>query len=339
MKKLLYKIKAVFKGNWKALFKSIDIVHKKSGKSKFIIFFDMFWCLIKYGAGHNDYKAFAFWDLNSKQRDTYLTRFRNKKIIEMLNDGDKSEYFNNKAIFNDKFKDYIKRDALDIKKVSLKEFESFIQKHPVVFCKPYDGDSGKGIEKLDVKDFKNAVYMYNYIKEKNIMVVEEAIKQHKDMAKVNPNAVNCMRLVTVVNGDNVDVLYAVVKFGTTNDYVDNMGRGGSVSGPVDLECGKIMYDLKDMYGKVFSEHPATKVKFKGYKIPKFKEAVKLVKEAAMVIPEVRQVGWDVCISENGPMIVEGNNWTDYMFWQLPEHNSRKEGLMPYYRKILPNMKF
>ena len=338
MKKLIYKLKAVFKGNWKAMFKTIKYASEKSGKNSVFIFFDVLWCLIKYGAGHNDYRVFAFWDLNSKQRDTYLTRFRNKKIIEALNDSNFSEYFNNKATFNEKFKDYLNREALDIKKVSLKEFESFVKKHPIVFCKPYDGDSGKGIEKLDVKDFRSAAYMYNYIKEKNIGVVEEAIIQHKDMAKVNPHAVNCMRLVTVLNGDKVDVLYGVVKFGTTTDYVDNMGRGGSVSGPIDLKTGKVMFDLKDMYGKVMSEHPETKIKFKGYKIPRFKEAVKLVENAAKVVPEVRQVGWDICISEKGPAIVEGNNWTDYMFWQLPEHNKKKEGLMPYYRKILPNLK-
>lgn len=338
MSKLKYKVNAILNGNFKSLNKTIKFVHKKTKKLSVFIFFDIFWCLIRYGAGHNDYKVFAFYELNAKQRDTYLTRFRNKKIIEALNNSEYSELFDNKALFNKKFKDYINRDACDIKDLSLKEFEKFVNKHEVIFCKPYNGDSGKGIEKLSVKDFKSPAYMYDHIKEKGIGVLEETVVQHKDMAKVNPNAVNCMRLVTVLNGKDVDVLYGVIKFGTTKDYVDNMGRGGSISGPIDLKTGKILYDLKSAKGDVFKEHPTSKIKLAGYKIPRFNDAIKLVKEAAKVVPQVRQVGWDVCISEKGPCIIEGNNWTDYMFWQLPEHTKDKQGLMPYYRKILPNLK-
>ena len=334
MNKILYKFRAIFKGNYKAFNKTIKEVHDKTNKSKISLFFDIMWCLIRYGAGHNDYRVFAFYNLNSKERDTYLTRFRNKKIIDILNDSKYSDYFDNKATFNKKFKDYLNRDAYDIKDLDLKGFEDAVKKHPVLFCKPYNGDSGKGIEKLDIKDFKSAAFMKKYIEEKNIGVLEELVIQDKRMAKVNPNAVNCMRLVTVLNGETVDLLYGVVKFGTTTDYVDNMGRGGSVSGPIDIKTGKVLYDLKDMHGKVFSEHPTSHIKFIGFQIPMFKEAVKLVKEAAKVIPEVRQVGWDVAITEKGPAIIEGNNWTDYMFSQLPEHTKNKVGLMPYYRNIL-----
>ena len=74
------------------------------------------------------------------------------------------------------------------------------------------------------------------------------------------------------------------------------------------------------------------------KIPLFDDAIELVKKAALVIPEIRQIGWDVCISENGPAIIEGNDWSDYMFWQLPEQTPDKIGLMPYYRKLLPELK-
>lgn len=334
MSKIMYKVKAITKGNYKAFNKTIKEVHNKTNKPTVLIFFDVVWCLLRYGAGHNDYRVFAFYDLNSKQRDTYLTRFRNKKIIDELNDSSYSEYFDNKAVFNKKFKKYLNRDAYDIKDLDLKEFEEVVKKHPILFCKPYNGDSGRGIERLNVGDFKSPAFMKKYIEEKNIGVLEEVLIQDKKMAKVNPNAVNCMRLVTVLNGDDVDLLYGVVKFGITTDYVDNMGRGGSASGPIDIKTGKVLYDLKDMHGKVFSEHPTSHIKFIGFQIPKFKEAVALVKEAAKEIPEVRQVGWDVAITEKGPAIVEGNNWTDYMFSQLPEHTKDKVGLMPYYRKIL-----
>lgn len=69
---------------YKSFFETINTVHKITKKPKIIIFFDIVHCAIKYGAGHNDYKIFEFYNMDSKSRDTYLTRIRNKKIIEHL---------------------------------------------------------------------------------------------------------------------------------------------------------------------------------------------------------------------------------------------------------------
>lgn len=332
-----YKLRAIFRGNWKALFDTVKSVSKKTKRSKIVIFFDIMWCLVRFGAGHNDYREFEFYNLTNKQRNTYVTRFRSKKIHTLLNNPEYSDYFDNKAIFNEKFKKYLNRETLDIEKTSLKDFEKFAKKHKVMFCKPYRGDSGKGIEKLNVKDFKSIEEMYNYIKEKQIGDVEEQIIQHKEMAKVNNYAVNCIRVVTILCNDEVEIVGAIVKFGQSTDYVDNQGRGQCVSGPVDLETGKIIYDLKDVNGKVFKEHPRSKVKYVGFEIPMFKEVIELAKKAAKVVPEVKQVGWDICVTENGPAIVEGNNWNDYLFFQQPEHNPEKVGLMPFYKKTLEKM--
>lgn len=335
---MLYRLKAIFKGNWKSFFKTINIVKEKTNKNKILIFFDILWCLVRYGAGHNDYKTFGFYDLTNKQRNTYITRFRSKKIITTLNDPAYSDYFDNKALFNEKFKEFLNRDTIDIEKVTLKEFEKFIKKHNTIFCKPYRGDSGKGIEKINTKDYVSTKELYDHIKENKIGVVEEAIIQHKDMEKVNSYAVNCIRVVTIIVNKKTYIVGAIVKFGTSKDYVDNMGRGMSVSGPVDLETGKILYDLRDMYGNVSSTHPRSKIKYQGYKIPMFKEVIDLAINASKVIPQVGQVGWDICVSEKGPCIVEGNNWNDYMFFQLPEHNPNKIGLMPFYNDIMSKIK-
>lgn len=333
-----YKLKMIFGMRYKSFFETIDTVHKITKKPKTIIFFDIVHCAIKYGAGHNDYKIFEFYNMDSKSRDTYLTRIRNKKIIEHLNDKDYRDIIDDKSIFNEKFKKYLKRDVADIEKLSLEEFNEFINKNKTIFCKPYKGGSGRGIEKLSLSDFKNEEEMYNYIKDKKIEVLEAVVKQHEEMAKVNPYCVNCMRLVTVVKENKeVEVVYGVVKFGCSKDYVDNMGFG-AVSAPIDLETGIISADAQTCKGEVFEKHPVSNIKFKGFQIPLFKEAKEMVKEAALVVPQVRQIGWDICIGQDGPIIIEGNDWTDYMFWQLPAQTPNKIGLMPYYRKLLPELK-
>ena len=48
----------------------------------------------------------------------------------------------------------------------------------------------------------------------------------------------------------------------------------------------------------------------GREIPLWKEAMAMVKRAAEMIPSVKYIGWDVAISENGPLFIEGNHDPD-----------------------------
>ena len=64
----------------------IDVVHQKCGQNNVRTFFDMLWCAVRYGAGYYDYTMFGFYDMTGAQRDTYLTRVRNKKVSNIMND-------------------------------------------------------------------------------------------------------------------------------------------------------------------------------------------------------------------------------------------------------------
>ena len=59
-------------------------------------------CALKYGAAFYDYQEFEFYNLNSKQRKTYLTRSINNKIVKAYNNKDFWYIFNDKFIFNEK---------------------------------------------------------------------------------------------------------------------------------------------------------------------------------------------------------------------------------------------
>ena len=51
MSKLKYLIRRIAEMNYKQMFEKIDEVHKKSGKCKLFIFFDMVYCGLVYQAG------------------------------------------------------------------------------------------------------------------------------------------------------------------------------------------------------------------------------------------------------------------------------------------------
>ena len=338
MNKVKYIFRIIKGSSFKRLFKVMNDIHKKTGKNRFIMFFDIMYCFIKYGAGYNDYNIFAFYNMNGKQRSTYVTRVINKKIISMCNDPKYAYIFNDKSAFNERFKDYLKREFLNVSKMNENEFTKFIKNKDVIFAKPNDGESGKGIERLEKKNFKTIKEMYKYIKDPihRFGVIEEEIKQHKDMAKLHPSSINALRIVTIVVDGVPHCVYVSCKMGNKGKFLDNLENDGLFC-PVDKETGKIFAIAHTSKLITYEEHPITKVKFVGYKIPYVQEAIDLALKAALEVKEMRYIGWDVAITPTGPVIIEGNDYPGYDFWQQPEHTPDKIGLLPYYKNLLPKL--
>ncbi len=320
----------------KKMFDVIDRIHEKTGKSKAYLFFDIVNCAVRYGAGYYDYLIFAFYDMNKEQRKTYVTRVINKKLISMMNDDNYSYVFDSKNVFNKRFQRYLKRDYLDVETATAEQFHEFIQNKEIVFAKPNTGVSGWGIEKLKVSDFENEDKMFSYIKEKDFGVLEEQLVQHEVLSKLYPLSINSLRIVTIVVNREAHVVYVTAKMGSDGKFVDNLESGGLCC-PVDVKTGKIYGVAHTSKLVTYEKHPDTGIKFDGYQLPFIKEAMELCKEAAMEVDEIRFVGWDVCITKDGPAIIEGNDYPGYDFWQLPEHTPDKIGLLPYYKKLLPEL--
>lgn len=311
----------------------MEKVKDKCGQSKVKTFFDVLWCAARYGAGYYDYVMFGFYDMNGKQRDTYLTRVRNKKVCEIMNKPGFSDEFDDKLRFNARFKDFLKRDVLNGEIATVEEMEQFLEGKDFFFAKPPHGTCGAGVAKLKTADFENAQAVLDYIRQKELTVLEETIVQHEDMAKLHPQSVNTMRIATDRVGDTVHIAYIVVKMGTGDGFCDNSGQGGVIC-RVDPETGKICSVATDDYFNVYEEHPTTHIPFMGYQLPMVQEAVAFAKEAAKVVPEICHVGWDVAITPDGPVIIEGNDYPGTDLCQLAPHTPEKTGLWPYYKRIL-----
>ena len=68
--------------------------------------------------------------------------------------------------------------------------------------------------------------------------------------------------------------------------------------------------------------------------PYFEKALQLCKKAAKVEKHVRYVGWDIAITDKGPVIVEGNPLPGYDMPQNFFVTSKDTGLKPDFEKIL-----
>lgn len=311
----------------------LEVVREKSGQSKVHTFFDILWCAVRYGAGYYDYLMFGFYDMNGRERDTYLTRVRNKKVQEIMNDIAYSDEFDDKLRFNENFAEFLGRRTLNGETATVDDLTAFLDGQEAIFAKINHGDCGRGVEKLYVKDFESPAAMLDYIKENKLVVLEQVLRQHEDMARLHPASVNTMRILTDLVNDTVHIAYITVKMGRGGGVCDNSGQGGILC-RVDIESGKICSPATDDYFNVYDRHPDTGVVFQGYQLPMVQEAVALAKRAARKVPQVGHVGWDIAITPDGPAIIEGNDFPGTDLCQLAPFYPEKCGLWPYYKELL-----
>lgn len=333
LERLKYVLYCVFHMDYKALFHTVSTVRKETGKSRFFIMKDIISCGFHYGAGFNDYLLCEFYNLSKEQRATYITRSVNNALVSLLNDRAYYHFFDNKSEFYRKFHKYLGRQWLDFSKASFADFEEFLQPRECIMVKPEAESGGKGVEKISKKDFSSAKELYEKLQKDHIGVVEDVIRQHPALSEMNPSSINTLRVVTILNEEGPHIIYAHIRIGNSDKPVDNLHSGGMFA-PIDLESGVISYPAYDKARITYTEHPRTGVKIQGFQIPFWKEAKELCLEAAQVVPQMRYVGWDVAITKNGPVFVEGNNLPGYDILQMPPHTPDKIGMLPRFREFV-----
>lgn len=318
---------------WKKMNYILGVVKDKCGQNKVRTFFDILWCAARYGAGYYDYAMYGFYDLTGKQRDTYLTRVRNRKISDLMNDPAFHDDFDDKLRFNETFRRFLRRETLNGETATPRQMAEFAAGQEYIFAKINHGDCGRGVERLRVADFASPDSMLAYIREHKLVVLEHQLIQHPDMARLHPNSVNTMRIVTDNVNGNVTIAYIIVKMGTGGSVCDNSGQGGILA-RVDVDTGRISTPATDDYFHVYDTHPDTGIPLVGYQLPMVPEAIAMAKEAAQVFPQVGHVGWDMAVTPDGPAIIEGNNFPGTDLCQLAPLWPEKTGLWPYYKHIL-----
>jgi hypothetical protein len=170
-------------------------------------------------------------------------------------------------------------------------------------------------------------------------IFQPRVCQHHDLNRLNPSSLNTIRFDTFIDCEgNVEIISGFLKMSTNKLPVDNNTSGGCGVG-INLDTGQLR---KNGYSKIkmsgvgiLTEHPVTGVKFENFVVPKIHEAQELVINAAKLMPGLRMVGWDVGITEDGPLLVEGNS--DY---GINSNDLMYGGYMtnPIFRKVLHEMK-
>lgn len=335
MKRLKYYIQRLKDMGMKNLKFAINGVHQRSGKNRLLIFLDMCYCMVRYSAGYMDYYYYYFESSSKIQRKSYITRGRNNQYIRKLNNPKYGYIFDDKIKFNEVFKKYIGRDYIDLRESKLTDFKKFVDKYKTIILKPIDLQCGKNIEKIKITKETNVSELYNNCKNKGQFLVEECIVQHDKLNELFKNSVNTLRIVTAIKNGTTTVMFRSIRIGNGDNVVDNFNHGGMYS--IINQYGVISKPAIDKKSNIYKVHPYTGTKIEGFEIPFFDEAINLCIEASKVVPEVGLVGWDVAITPNGPILVEGNNFPGYDIYQSRIHLSDEgTGLRPYFDSVILN---
>ena len=320
--------------SFKRMYANAKAVHKYSGKNTLYILFDMANCILNDHIGYMEYNLFHFVGKSKKDRQTYVTFDYSQHLFKTLNDDDYVAVFNDKLQFNKFFKEYLGRDFLDISESTYEDFEKFCQGKDVFFCKPADSCSGKGIYKnIHIDENSDLREIYEYLKE-NSLFVEESIVQCEEMNELNPTSINTVRVTTLLDDNNeAHVMYALQRIGLKGMSVDNVGSGGIYT--ILSEEGTIINPCwSDKTITTYTKHPDSGKKLIGFRVPYFSFALELCKSAAKREPHVRYVGWDIAITDKGPVIVEGNPLPGYDMPQNYFVTRKDTGLKPDFERIL-----
>ena len=294
----------IFSANYKRFFDNLKNVSKKENKNFLGLVFDTGNCVFRYGFGLTDYLNYKLYNKNSKERKQYVSTKTENKFYETVSPSAYKKRYTIKPDFLADFKDFTKRDFIVPKEDNYNEFLEFLYKHEVFMSKPYDGLGGADVKKEYSKDIENKEeYFNNAIK--NRIFLEELVKQHPDMNKLCEKSVNTMRIMTFNDHGKSRIIWMGLRVGNGINSIDNFhAKGMAVN--IDINTGKLVGNAIDKDLNEYEEHPFTHVKFDGFQIPCFEEAKKMVLEASLRSDKILVVGWDVAISDKGPVIIEGN---------------------------------
>lgn len=144
---------------------------------------------------------------------------------------------------------------------------------------------------------------------KKEFLIQKRIENHKNIKTLSPTALSTVRIVTTRFNKNVHVLSCDLCLGCSkNSIVDNYNNEGAIV-HVDEKTGKLGKYAFRKHSKIIDKHPVSGIKFENYQLPFWNESIELVKKLHSIFPEFCSIGWDVAITENGPLIIEGNyNW-------------------------------
>lgn len=294
------------------------------------------------------------YQLSGESYKHYLSDY--KRLKTKFINGKYSFILNNKVVFEHTFRDYVKtpKSFALIEKGKIvplgnyiTDFDSlieYINKNNYIVLKPISGGGGAGV--IILKKIKEEIYANN----KKITINElektlnkldqyflsEYIHQGDFATSFNQDTLNSMRIVTMVDPYSYEAFIpiAVQRIGTfKSSPADNWTQGG-ISAEIDINTGIIGKGATyPVDGKVIwhEKHPDNSSEIAGVKIPEWESVKNCILNVANKFPYIKYIGWDVVLTNDGIMVIEGNNCSDVNLLQIHRPLLNDEKVKAFYQ--------
>lgn len=155
-------------------------------------------------------------------------------------------------------------------------------------------------------------------------LVQPRLVPCQELAPVMPGqALGTVRVVTYAQRDGTVVVpWAFIKLPVSGQVSDNFAHGtsGNLVCGIDVTAGSMTHAFGKKRGEQlmtkFTRHPETDAPVMGRGVPRWTEIVSLCIRAAATFPRVRTIGWDVAVTDDGLVVLEGNRTYDPDFMQV-----------------------
>jgi hypothetical protein len=181
------------------------------------------------------------------------------------------------------------------------------------------------IESGNIK-FDSVQELANYmfaLPELTSWIIQERIQSHFALSELSGTKhLQTIRIYTHVDKNGkIFIVDAFLKVIGGDAAIDNFQNGslGNFIAPIDIDSGQLKSAITrspNMLWYRLDVHPRTKRTFQEFTIPLWEDAKELVIKSAEHFKPIRSLGWDVAITENGPVVIETN-----IRWDPPNWNS------------------
>jgi hypothetical protein len=125
-----------------------------------------------------------------------------------------------------------------------------------------------------------------------------------------------MRIITFRRPDGtVSHPYCFIKLTRESSISDNFNgnNSGNMLAMINMENHRIQRVVGKSTNGLYNEvthHPDTGVDLRDYPVPELRQALDLGRKCALSFPNIPAVGWDIVVTDQGAMVLEGNPMFD-----------------------------
>ncbi|HEX5472703.1 MAG TPA: sugar-transfer associated ATP-grasp domain-containing protein [Lacipirellulaceae bacterium] len=189
-----------------------------------------------------------------------------------------------------------------------------------IFTKPTDGRCSLGVANLERYDRTSDCVITKRGQSVPIAEMADQVERfaqggylfqsrlapHPKIAEIVGDQVSSVRMFVLADDEGPTLLRAAWKIPSGESVADNFWRAGNMLGGIDVETGRVIRVLRRTPKATIAvdSHPKTGASFRELEFPEWSAMRDVVMRGAAAVPSCHFQGWDVALTDRGPVLVE-----------------------------------